>query len=171
MARQAEIHHFSRMSTKTKIKNFFRGGLLVQLKENENFHLDGVSYPYVRREVKLFAERISSQSRIACDDGLTATSLSRPTREQPSNASNKSVHPMGMAIDFRVPSTKKCRIWFEKTLLNLEGLKVIEATRERRPPHYHVAVFPNPYKEYIDSIKNTEKEKKKTKVLLKNSRK
>ena len=27
---------------------------------------------------------------------------------------------------------------------------MIEATRERRPPHYHIAVFPSQYAEYVD---------------------
>ena len=37
--------------------------------------------------------------------------------------------------------------------LSLEGKKVLEATREHTPPHYHVAVFPNQYTNYIKNKK------------------
>lgn len=163
MAAQAKIHDFSRLTTGERVEAFFRGGLLVELKGNENYHTHGVSYPYVRREVKTFVERVSEQSRVACPDGLTVTSSTRPIREQPSNASKKSVHPTGMAIDFRVPETVSCRAWFDRTLLGLEGKKVLEATHERNPPHYHVAVFPKPYKKYLDSLKAAKKKAAKKK--------
>jgi hypothetical protein len=161
MDKEAETEDLSYLGTGAKVKAFFRGGLLVELKGNGNYHLGGVSYPYVRREVKLFVERLSEQSRSVCSDGLTITSSTRPINEQPRNASKKSVHPTGMAVDFRVPSEMGCRKWLEKTLLALEARKVLEATRERRPPHYHVAVFLKPYDAYVDSLKETAKEKKK----------
>jgi len=154
MELQAEIHDYDHLSTGRRVITFFRGGLLVQLKGNKNYRLDDeVSYPYVRREIRLFVERWSSQSRSTCEDVLTITSSTRPTNAQPSNASKRSVHPTGMAIDFRIPREKACRVWVESTLLFLEGKRVLEATRETSPPHYHVAVFPNPYKEYVDSLK------------------
>lgn len=156
-AKQAELHDFSHLSNGARILNFFRGGLLVELKGDKNYRLDGVSYPLVRREVRLFVERLSLQSRTVCIDGLVVTSATRPIDEQPSNASKRSVHPTGMAVDFRVPDIKACRVWLERTLLSLEGEKVLEATRERRPPHYDVAVFPNPYKKYVDSLKSATK--------------
>jgi len=155
MARQAELHDFSRMGTGAKILEFFGKKRLVKLEGDGNYRLDGVSYPYVRREVKLFVERLSSQSRGFCEDGLTVTSSARPVNKQPSNASPKSVHPMGMAIDFRIPASRRCRTWLEKTLLTLEGQRVLEATRETTPPHYHVAVFPRPYTAYLDVKKKT----------------
>ena len=37
-------------------------------------------------------------------------------------------------------------------LLQLEKRGVLEATRERRPPHYHVALFSNQYAAYVDRI-------------------
>jgi nucleoid-associated protein YgaU len=37
-------------------------------------------------------------------------------------------------------------------LLYLEGRNLIEATLERRPPHYHVAVFPQQYRTYVARI-------------------
>jgi LysM repeat protein len=32
----------------------------------------------------------------------------------------------------------------------------VEAVRESRPPHYHVAVFPQPYAEYVASLEESE---------------
>jgi LysM repeat protein len=42
--------------------------------------------------------------------------------------------------------------WLEKTLLSLEKQGVLDVTRERRPPHYHVALFPQPYTRYVASM-------------------
>jgi LysM repeat protein len=54
-----------------------------------------------------------------------------------------------MAIDIRRSNNRATRRWLEKNLLVLEDRGVIEATLERRPPHYHVAVFPDPYARYV----------------------
>jgi LysM repeat protein len=40
----------------------------------------------------------------------------------------------------------------ESTLLYLEGAGVLEATRERQPSHYHVAVFPEAYQNYVREL-------------------
>jgi LysM repeat protein len=102
--------------------------------------------------VKLFIERLSSQFRAACGEKLIVTSLTRPESEQPYNASDQSVHPRGMAVDLRVPGSSRCRGWLEDVLLSLEDGNVLDATRERNPPHYHVAVFPDPYERYVASL-------------------
>ena len=70
---------------------------------------------------------------------------------QPRNASPRSVHPTGMALDLRVPGPK-CRGWLERVLLQLEGSGVLEVSLERRPPHYHVALFPQQYAAYVERI-------------------
>jgi LysM repeat protein len=36
--------------------------------------------------------------------------------------------------------------------MSLESSAVLEATRESYPPHYHVAVFPNPYARYVENL-------------------
>ena len=59
-----------------------------------------------------------------------------------------------MALDLRRPSGR-CRQWLEATLLSLEARGVLEATAERRPPHYHVALFPDPYVEYVNRMTQT----------------
>lgn len=168
MARQADLHDFTRLRTGGKVGTFVEAGLLVRLNGNRNYHLGSVSYPFVRPAVRTFVERLSSQSRVACSDGLTVTSSTRPLNRQPRNASKRSVHPTGMAVDFRVPKRAKCRAWLQKTLLELERRRVIEATRERRPPHYHVAVFPDPYTRYLSKTKSKQSSLKK-KVLMKSS--
>jgi hypothetical protein len=50
-----------------------------------------------------------------------------------------------MAVDFRISRAEKCRDWLESELLTLERQDVLDITRERNPPHYHVAVFPAAY--------------------------
>jgi len=77
------------------------------------------------------------------------TSLTRPASRQPRNASPLSVHPTGMAADLRASSRPACRAFLEKSLLTLESRGVLEATRERHPPHYHVSLFPAPYNRYL----------------------
>jgi len=59
------------------------------------------------------------------------------------------VHPTGMAVDLRKSRRAACRAWLERTLLGLERRDLVEATRERWPAHYHVAVFPEPYHRYV----------------------
>ncbi len=106
--------------------------------------LGEVSFPYARPEVKTFLEQLSSAYHAACGEPLVVTSMVRPISRQPRNASPISVHPTGMAVDLRRSDRHGCRQWLESTLLALEGEGMIEATRERWPPHYHVAVFPDP---------------------------
>ncbi|MDX1495335.1 MAG: LysM peptidoglycan-binding domain-containing protein, partial [Longimicrobiales bacterium] len=47
---------------------------------------------------------------------------------------------------------RNCRQWLEGVLTSLERQGVLEATLERRPRHYHVALFPSPYAAYVQSI-------------------
>ena len=83
------------------------------------------------------------------------TSLTRPADSQPRNASSRSVHPTGMALDIRRHNTPACRQWLDRVLLSLEKSKVLEATLEKRPPHYHIAVFPLEYADYVATIDGT----------------
>ena len=150
---QAERHDFTFLTRSSQLRRFVRVGLLVPVGGNGNYRLRDVSFPYARPEVKLFIERLSGQYRQACWEQLVITSLTRPLAHQPRNASPRSVHPTGMALDLRRPTNPTCRRWLEGTLLYLEEQMVIEATRERAPPHYHVAVFPQNYADYVDMLK------------------
>jgi hypothetical protein len=96
----------------------------------------------------MFVERLAAEYRAATGKQLIITSLTRPEAFQPRNAHDLSVHPAGMAVDFRVPDDAESRRWLEKTLLSMENRALLDVTRERRPPHYHVAVFPKAYRTY-----------------------
>ena len=147
-AEQAEQHDFTYLRGRAQLRRFVDAGLLVPVDGNRDYSLTDVSFPFARPEVKLFIEQLSGQYRRACGDRLMVTSLTRPESHQPRNASDRSVHPTGMALDLRRPQGR-CRQWLERTLLSLENLDVLEATVERSPPHYHVAVFPSQYAAYV----------------------
>jgi len=149
---QARDHDFTFLSTKSQLARFVEKGWLVPVESNHVYRLKGVSFPYSRPEVKLFVERLGQQYSAACGEELVVTSLTRPRNYQPRNASPRSVHPTGMALDLRRPSNRGCRSWLERVLLSLEEQGVLEATYERRPPHYHVAVFPDLYKSYVEQV-------------------
>lgn len=152
--RQARRHAFTFIRTPAQVELFVANGWLVPVRGNADYSLHAVSFPYARPEVKLFIERLAKQYRASCGEPLVVTSLTRPTSRQPRNASPLSVHPTGMALDMRRSWSRSCRRWLESTLLYLEGRGVIEAARERRPPHYHVAVFPEPYAAYVANLGN-----------------
>ena len=149
---RAEDHGFTFLQTAAQIQRFVEAGYLVRVMSRRDFVLHDVSFPYGRPEVKLFIERLGAQHHQACGEELVVTSLTRPLSEQPRNASILSVHPTGMAVDFRTSLNSVCRHWLESTLLYLEAAGVLEATRERQPSHYHVAVFPEPYANYVSSV-------------------
>lgn len=147
--REAVNNGFSFLQTSSEVNRFVNAGYLVPVQARGALELHDVSYPYARPAVKLFLERLSNQHRIACGDKLTVTSLTRPVSSQPSNASKASVHPTGMAVDLRIPRKGSCRSWLESTLLSLEGTGVLDVTRERNPPHYHVALYTGAYENYV----------------------
>ena len=150
--RVAREHDFTFIASSNQVRSFVDAGYLVPVRGNADFELHAVSFPYARPEVELFIRRLSAQYRAACGEKLVVTSLTRPTSRQPANASDRSVHPTGMAIDLRRSSNAGCRNWLEGVLLSLEGSAVLEATRENYPPHYHVAIFPNEYRQYVEQI-------------------
>lgn len=148
---EAREHDFTYLRTTSDVREYAQEGFLVRLPGNSDYELaaDEVSFPYARPEVKTFVERLSDQYHSACGERLVVTSLTRPITRQPPNASVISVHPTGMAVDLRRSDSAGCRLWLETVLLDLENKGVVEATREQYPPHYHVAVFPNPYSQYL----------------------
>jgi LysM repeat protein len=147
--RVAEEHDYTYIRSSSQVDRFATAGYLVRVRSDRDFRLHDVSFPYTRPEVALFIQRLARQYRHACGEQLVVTSLTRPRSRQPSNASSRSVHPTGMAVDLRRSNNRACRSWIENVLLSLEGRGVLEATRERRPPHYHVALFPRQYAGYV----------------------
>lgn len=148
----ARRNAYTFLSDGKQVQKFVEDGYLVRVASNDDFRVKRMSYPYARPEVVLFLSRLGRQYRDACGEELVATSLTRPWSRQPRNASARSVHPTGMAVDIRRSTNRYCREWLEDLLLYLEGQGVIEAVRERRPPHYHVAVFPKEYTTYVASL-------------------
>jgi hypothetical protein len=133
--RVALEHDYTFLQTSAQVRRFVELELLVHMPGNQDYVLASVSHAVARPAVKLFVERLAAQYRAACGERLVVTSLTRPVREQPRNASNLSVHPAGMAVDLRVPGKASCRSWLERTLMSLERQGVLDAIRENRPPH------------------------------------
>lgn len=148
----AEAHEYTFLRTPAQVRRFVDKGYLVQLTGNADYEVaDFVSYPYARPEMRLFVERLAAQHREACGEKLVVTSLTRPTARQPRNSHPLSVHPAGMAVDLRVLDNASCRSWLEGTLLSLEEQDLLDVTREQRPPHYHVAIFPSEYRSHVSA--------------------
>lgn len=150
--RVAKVHDYTFLRTGSDVNRYVDRGYLVPIRGNSNYQLARVSFPYARPQVRTFLQRLSAQYRAACGEQLVVTSLTRPQTRQPRNASSRSVHPTGMAIDLRVSDRRSCRSWLEQTLLSLESQGVLDATREYRPPHYHIALFPNQYENYVGRL-------------------
>lgn len=150
--RQARRHDYTFLREPGQLTRFVTAGLLVPVEGNDDYLLKDVSFQVARPEVSLFIERLSAQYRQACGAPLVVTSLTRPRSSQPPNASERSVHPTGMALDLRRPANRACRTWLESTLLSLEKRRVLDATRERNPAHYHVAIFPEAYVAYVAGL-------------------
>ena len=142
----AQQHGYAYLRTTQEVLQAIREGDLVPVEGSADLELAGdrVSFRYARPQVKAFLGQLAQAYHGACGEPLVVTSLTRPISRQPWNASPISVHPTGMAVDLRRSDRRACLQWLESTLLALEGEGMIEATREHWPPHYHVAVFPDP---------------------------
>lgn len=128
-------------------------GRIVHLPGNAYYEvLESVSYPYARPEVRLFIERLAEQYYEGTGEQLVVTSLLRPKSEQPRNSHELSVHPAGIAIDLRISDKRLSRAWLEAVLLKLERQGLLDITREKWPPHYHVAVFTDEYRNYVEEM-------------------
>lgn len=147
--RQALNHGLHFYESASTVKRGVADGRLVRLSGNADYQLAGVSYPYVLPATVTFVERLASQYRSACGERMVVTSAMRPRSFRLVNSVDKSVHPTGMAVDLRKPTKPRCLAWLRNTLLALEATGVLEAVEERNPPHFHVAVFPTPYRQYV----------------------
>ncbi len=162
---QAQAHDFTYLRTPDHVRRFVELGYLVPVRGNRDYDIDDeVSFPYARPQVRTFVERLAGQYRRACGEVMVVTSLTRALNSQPPNASSRSVHPTGMAVDLRRSNRRACRAWLEDVLLSLEANGVLEATRESRPPHYHIALYPEPYARYVDALATQTVEAAETRV-------
>jgi len=165
--RVARANGLSFFRTAAEIRAAVERGDLVRLDGNENYAVaDFVVYPYLHPDVALFIERISGQYREACGQRLVVTSGVRPMNGQPSNAHALSVHPAGMAVDLRVSDRAACRSWLEASLMNMERQGLLNGIREFRPPHYHVAVYPDRYRPYAEERMAIEAEQASTREQM-----
>lgn len=144
----ARENDYTFLRTRAQVEEFVEKGRLEPVAGNEDYRVNKVSFPYARPEVLTFIERVARLYHEATGEQLVVTSLTRPTALQPRNAHRLSVHPAGMAVDLRVPANGASRKWLESKLLELESENLLDVTRERNPPHYHVAVFPEAFAAY-----------------------
>lgn len=127
--------------TARTVRRAAAAGQFVRLAGNRDYRVAGVTYPYVLASTRRVVERLAEEYRDVCRERMTITSAVRPSSRQPRNASEKSVHPTGLAIDLRKPRGSSCRNWLRDRLLELEADGVMDATEEFRPPHFHVVVY------------------------------
>lgn len=144
---EAARHDYTYIKNPSQLESFVEAGYLIRVPGNEHYYLKEVSFPYARQEVKEFVELVAEEYHRGCGEQLVVTSLTRPKNRQPRNASRRSVHPTGMALDLRRSWNAKCRRVLEQMLLKLEAYGVLEATMERHPYHYHIALFPRVFRE------------------------
>lgn len=137
--------------TSSQVRRAVARGELVALEGNRNYAVSNVRTPYVRPATRAFVTDLAAEYRRACGTRMVVTSATRPMSRRLANGSALSVHPTGMAIDLRRP-TGRCLTWLRRTLLSAERRGVIEATEERRPPHFHVAVLPARYQKASASV-------------------
>jgi LysM repeat protein len=150
--RTAVAYGFTFVQTASSLNAAIGTNKLSRVSPDRYLDLHDVSYPYAVPGTKLFLSRLSAQYYNMCGERLTVTSLLRPRDRQPANSVANSVHPTGMAVDLRVPKSPKCRSWLENTLLSLERENVIDVTRERYPPHFHVAVYARDYETRVAAL-------------------
>lgn len=144
---------FEFVKTPEQLPVLIEQGEFVPVVDNEHLEvLKSVSYPFARPEVRLFVERLAEQYYADTGEKLVVTSLTRPSTEQPGNSHALSVHPAGIAIDLRISSRRASQQWLEAVLLKLERQGLLDITRERYPPHYHVAVFPQAYRAHVEKM-------------------
>jgi hypothetical protein len=128
------------LRTPASIDDAVKDSELVSIGFTNDVDLDRVKYPFVLPHTREVIYAFAARYHAACGEHAVITSGVRPVSEQPRNASPKSVHPTGMAVDFRKPSGT-CLKFMRKDLLALEKQGVLEVTEERHPVHFHVAVF------------------------------
>lgn len=135
-----------------EVRELESAGELVPVTGNDDYELADVSYQLAVPEMRIFIERLGAQYRAATGEKLVVTSLTRPASRQPGNSHDLSVHPAGIAVDLRISQRAASREWLESTLLALEERGMLDVTRERYPPHYHVALFPVAYGAHAERL-------------------
>jgi hypothetical protein len=136
----AHSHDLAFLKTRDDVYAAATSGALQMISITNDLTMNKVAYPFVLPNTHRFADSLAAEYHAGCGERLEVTSGARPIDEQPRNASPESVHPTGMAVDFHKPSGA-CLTWLRTNLLALENRGVIEATEEKHPAHFHVAVL------------------------------
>ena len=150
-ARSSDLPFFA---TTKQVYDAAMSGELKLVSISDDVTIERTLFPFVLPRTLDFINTIGAQYRAACGERIVVTSGTRPIDKQPRNASPESVHPTGMAVDFRKP-TGTCLTWLRAALIDLESKHVIEATEERHPPHFHVAVLDRAAAQYAAAIKRS----------------
>jgi len=140
MYSRAVLNDLQFLSTSKGLYESVRDGELKMISITMDLTLEKVAYPFVLPRTLDVLNVFAKKYHDACGERLIVTSAARPRTEQPRNASPQSVHPTGMAIDFRKPAGA-CLTYMRGELLALEKMGILEATEERHPVHFHVAVL------------------------------
>ena len=140
MYTRAVLNDLEFYRTSKSVYESVRDGELRLISITMDLTLDKVTYPFVLPRTLDVLNAFAKKYHESCGERLVVTSAARPRSEQPRNASPQSVHPTGMAIDFRRPQGN-CLTWMRGQLLALEKMGMIEATEEHHPVHFHVAVL------------------------------
>jgi LysM repeat protein len=151
MYARAVAENLNFLKTPDDLYQAARAGRLKLISVTEDVDLDRVQYPFVLPQTLDFVTRLAAQYHAQCGERLIVTSGARPVDKQPRNAVAESVHPTGMAVDFHRPA-QPCVTWLRKALVELEEQGVIEATEERHPPHFHVAVLDRSPRQYAVNV-------------------
>jgi hypothetical protein len=137
----AQSENLEFLHTTSDVYQAARLGVLKLITITEDLDLERATFPFVLPATLRFADSLAHEYHIGCGERIVVTSGARPIDEQPRNASPKSVHPTGMAVDFRKPRNPVCLQWLRDNLVKLEDAHIIEATEEHHPAHFHVAVL------------------------------
>jgi hypothetical protein len=141
----AQAHRLPFYLTQTNVDTAVARGRLVPLTGDSTYELTkGVGFSYATREAREFIQSFAPQYAAACGAPLIVTSAARPLNRQPRNSNPYSVHPTGIAVDLRRPPAGPCQTWVRSALAVLERAGIIEATEERHPVHFHIAVLVPP---------------------------
>jgi len=130
-------------TTKRAVDSAAAAGVYVRLVRGSSYDVRGVALPYVLPATQAVLADLGARFRASCGERLVVTGALRLTSRHLANGHRKSVHPTGMAVDLRSPYGR-CRRWLRTALRELERAGRVDAPEERRPPHFHLTVFPEP---------------------------
>src|SRR6185436_13051877 len=104
MYTRAVLNDLQFLSTSKGLYESVRDGELKGISITNDLTLDKVTYPFVLPRTLDVLNAFAKKYHESCGERLVVTSAARPRTEQPRNASPQSVHPTGMAVDFRKPA-------------------------------------------------------------------